>query len=199
MNKRLIVLGVDPAPTCLHTCRVSFEVDSDHPEDEPTVVWAYSKTEPDPGISLVSTPEFVAVEDPRGVLFSRTSSKLWSETCAMAGGTFWKHYPRSSWVSPQAARASLAEAAGQMGLPRKDSEVRQLLEVIYGKDAFAKEKLCRKRKNKTHGNDCPLCFGTTVERYAGKLAELSTAHYRDAFVAARHLAKELFKLGAGRP
>lgn len=180
MSNTITIVGCDPHPEGGHFVLTEWDVSAKgHPEllfacqDMP---WRTEDT-------------MYAVEDPRGVLFSTTNSKLWSETCFQAGRICEAY--NAEIVSPADARESLAKAARADQAPRKDREVRELIEVIYGKGCFAREKQCPKRKNKSHGKDCPVCEGTGAERKEGRLVELNTPHYRDAFVVAQHVAMRL--------
>jgi hypothetical protein len=127
---------------------------------------------------------FVVIEDPCGILFKRTNSIMWSLTCRTAGELFGAHETVARYLSPSVARQWLAQAAGQSGRVQKDAEVRECLEVIFGQLAFAKGKLCPKRKGKRHGADCDACDGTGMKQQPGCLSALNSAHLRDAFVVA---------------
>lgn len=185
MSGTLKIVGVDPAPGGWHSVSVLIELSSG-------LIWCVTELPFDSfrhRNDSAFSADIVAVEDPRGVLFRGTSTKLWSETCARAGGVFWANRG-AVWVAPHEARLTLSKLAGQPGImPRKDSEVRALLKVVFGDDCFDVAKACPKRKNKRHGSDCPTCGGTGYATRAGVLSRLTSAHLRDAFVVALHAWK----------
>lgn len=147
------------------------------------------------GGDVADWSDFSAIEDPRGVLFHGTSSLLWSQTIFSAGIVAGQlGIPEKLWVKSQDARQTLGELAGYGKTPRKDREVKECLQALYGEDCFLREKACRKAKNKSHGKDCPLCGGSGAERLEGLLVDLNTSHYRDAFLVALHvMTKGLYK------
>lgn len=51
-----------------------------------------------------------------------------------------------------------------------DSIVRARLRSEFGEAAWQTAKACPKRKNKSHGDDCPVCGGSGFARKAGWLA-----------------------------
>lgn len=169
------ILGIDPSPTGGHgaltlwSCGELLRVEASFTFD---TAWST-----------------IAIEDPRGVLFQRTSSLLWSQTCVEAGRFIGRYsIPDENIVKPAVAREFLASLANEQKSPRKDGEVKAMLEVVYGPGAFDREKACGKRKNKSHGSDCQICGGTGIERAAGILSPLNTPHLRDAFVIAQFVA-----------
>lgn len=126
----------------------------------------------------------VIIEDPCGILFKRTNSILWSMTCRTAGEMFGANELIARYLAPRAARQWLAQEARQSGAAQKDAQIRECLEIIFGGSAFAKGKVCPKRKAKRHGADCPVCNGTGFGQEPGSLSRLNSAHLRDAFVVA---------------
>jgi hypothetical protein len=180
--RSFLIYGADPSPTGAH------------------VVESWWVEWPDGSVQLstaapveggVLAPHILAVEDPRGVLFSKTNSLLWSQTCFQAGLLAGVHRGGGGAVAiipPQDARALLARLAKSDSVPTKDREVRELLQVVHGQDAFDKPLLCPKRNNKSHGADCSACHGSGLKRPAGRLAELTTPHFRDAFLVAQYVA-----------
>jgi len=180
-----VVYGADPSPTGAHVVESWW------------VEWpdgSVQLTTAAPVEGSVLTSNILAVEDPRGVLFSKTNSLLWSQTCFQAGLLAGVHRGGGgsvAIVSPQDARTLLSIMAGSSSVPTKDREVRELLQVVHGQDAFDKALLCPKRKNKSHGADCPVCHGSGLKRPAGRLAELTTPHLRDAFLVAQYVAMEV--------
>jgi hypothetical protein len=181
MNTR--ILGVDPAPDRCYAVTVEFDPGG-------RLVGAYAEPS-EPGF-LPTSPfgdaqrTWVAIEDPTGVLFSKTNSVLWSKTCRTAGEVYGLNRSVAAYVAPQDARQLLGRMAKQSQPPTKDREVRECLLLVYGEDAFEKEKLCPRRKLKKHDLelDCALCHGTGVAVKAGILSELTSPHLRDAFVVA---------------
>jgi len=179
------VTGIDPAPNKLYYASVQFD------SDGPRIVCVGKGQASD----VKELFGFFAIEDPTGVLFSTTNSRLWSMTNQRSGEMFGATIERARYVSPHTAREWLGAVARQPQAPRKDREVRECLSLLFGDEAFDKPKLCPKRGNKSHGRDCKLCFGTGHSRVAGPLAELNTPHFRDAFVAALYAYKNgIFQL-----
>lgn len=174
------IVGVDPHPNGGHFVVSEWIIAEG---EDPQLVFA-AQAEPwtEPGATYV-------VEDPRGVLFNRTSSLLWSQTNFSAGEI--RERFDAEMVSPAEARKSLVKMAGATGVPTKDGHIKELLELIFGVDAFSKGKVCSRRKAKSHGPDCPKCHGTTWESPPGKLHEISNPHFRDAFVVAQYVAMRL--------
>jgi len=73
---------------------------------------------------------------------------------------------RTEVIVRQAVKAHLCGSA-----KAKDSNVRQaIIDRFGGEAAVDREKLCGKRKNKSHDETCVLCHGTGIEREAGPLA-----------------------------
>ena len=64
-------------------------------------------------------------------------------------------------------RRHVKQALGIRG-KSSDAIVRAVLQEEFGGDCFDKAKACPKRKNKSHGDDCPICHGTGNERKAGR-------------------------------
>lgn len=182
-----IVYGVDAAPTRLHTVRAEFD-------NHGLPVHVMSRTSEE-GEILDARGEWVAIEDPTGVLFQTTNSMLWSQTCRTAGEVFGLNHLTAAYAKPQDARQWLANASRQQNPPKKDREVKECLQALYGQGCFDKEKLCPKVKNKTHDTGCPICLGTGLERVAGVLSELNTPHFRDAFVVAAFMHCRLVGTG----
>jgi len=74
-----------------------------------------------------------------------------------------------------------------------DAIVRARLQEEFGSGAFTKAKLCPKRKQKSHGDNCSICHGTGNEREAGRYAGV-TSHAIQAlalWVAYRYGATEV--------
>lgn len=183
MNTR--ILGVDPAPDRCHAVTVEFDPGG-------RLVGVYAEPSeagllPFANRSLRDgSRAWVAIEDPTGILFSKTNSVLWSKTCRTAGEVFGMNRGVAAYVAPQDARQLLGRMAKQSQPPAKNREVMECLLLVYGEDSFAKEKLCPRRKLKNHNLelDCALCRGTGVAVKAGILSELTSPHLRDAFVVA---------------
>jgi hypothetical protein len=169
-------IGVDPAPDKIYfvVMRVSEGFIAE-------VCWV---GDCQPAHFFHGSASLIAIEDPSGVLFSKTNSLLWSRTNMRAGETWGANHGTSVYVHPHDVRGWLGEKARQNQAPKKDREVRECLAVIFGADAFDKKKECPKRKNKNHSSDCKVCFGTGFSRENGLLAPLTTPHHRDAFAAA---------------
>ncbi len=66
------------------------------------------------------------------------------------------------------------------GKGRDDKAVKMELCRRFGVDLYAREKLCPRRKNKSHGTECPICHGTGLEREAGRLAGFEGKAKQDA-------------------
>lgn len=54
-----------------------------------------------------------------------------------------------------------------------DSIVRARMRSEFGEEAWQTSKVCPKRKNKSHGDGCPICGGTGLAREAGWLSSLT--------------------------
>ncbi len=177
-----VVYGADPSPTGAHVVLARWV---EWPDGQVQLTAALVAE------GCIFATDTLAVEDPRGVLFAKTNSLLWSQTCFQAGLLAGAHRGGGGTVAivpPQDARALLARLAKSDSVPTKDREVRELLQVVHGQDAFDKPLFCPKRKNKSHGADCPVCHGSGLKRPAGRLAELTTPHFRDAFLVAQYVA-----------
>jgi hypothetical protein len=180
--RSFLIYGADPSPTGAHVVLTRWV---EWPDGQVQLTAALAAE------GCIFAEDTLAVEDPRGVLFSKTNSLLWSQTCFQAGLLAGVHRGGGGAVAivpPQDARALLASMAGSSSVPTKDREVRELLQVVHGQDAFDKPLLCPKRNNKSHGADCPVCHGSGFKRPAGRLAELTTPHLRDAFLVAQYVA-----------
>lgn len=184
------VVGVDPAPDAAH-CVLAHQ-------DCGRLVVVDTKTVrrddlPDVLSDWLRVARLLAVEDPTGILFSKTSTLLWSRTCQTSGIAYATGMARkvpSRLVRCSEARDWLATTCGATGRLQSDANVREALIAVAGDSAFVKAKACRGLKKKSHGLFCKICEGTGVERPAGKLSSLTTTHFRDAFVVAAFAVAE---------
>jgi len=162
--------GIDPAPTGGHMVRVEIFGGSVQ------------------SVTRVSDIDYdankVVIEDPAGVLFSRTNTILWSLTCRTAGEFFGLHSEIAMYLKPSEARKWLAHKAGQPQAPSKDSEVKECLSILFLEGCFQRGLQCKRANTEKHNANCPLCHGTGWRREPGLLHELSSPHLRDAFVVA---------------
>lgn len=162
--------GIDPAPDCLHIAVAKWA--------DGALVSVDARTSHH-ATNIPTGP--VAIEDPSGVLFGKTSTLLWSKTCQMSGQA--RAETAGVYVKAGDARALLGRMAGTK-TPSNDREVREVLQLLYGDNAIDKGLKCRKLNNKSHDGHCDICGGSGLSRDPGLLVALNSSHYRDAFLCA---------------